>query len=255
MAHRNLAVSVSIVALSCAIAACRQQDALVDPNNAPLADARAVDPATGMAMEGMIEVAYDGAPVKITLDGTMSRDAEGTVEVYRWLSATSDPDAGTTRAVAAGQAKDWPADTGRVEVSLGPGDWVFNLWVADDEGQYSLPDAITVKVGGADPVAACVAEVVDVVAEPCRMCMCGIESCRATVIESACDGPCWELIQCIGANCPDFQAMAAMMDYSCLTTNCMAQYTASMAGATPMGATPAGACARMCPAECTSMAM
>lgn len=250
MRSRKLAVA----ALCLGILACRQQD-LVDPNDAPIADARAVDPATNMAVEGMLEVASAGEPVTITLDGTQSRDAQGPVAVYRWLSATMDADAGLSRVVATGQTVDWPADTARVDVVLDQGEWVFNLWAGDEQGNFSLPDTIKVKVGAADPVAECVGQIAEVVSEPCRMCLCGIESCRPMVMQSACDGACWELIQCIGANCPDFQAMAAMMDYSCLTTNCMAQYTASMAGATPMGATPAGACARMCPAECSTAAM
>jgi hypothetical protein len=202
-----------------------------------------------------IEVAYAGTPVTITLDASGSRDAEGRIDHYRWLSSTSDSDAGLSRVVPAGQPGDWPADTERVDVQLDEGEWVFNLWVIDDEGLVSLPDRVTVKVGGADPAAECVAQVADVVSDPCKTCICGIESCRPMVMETGCDGPCWELIQCIGANCPDFQAMAGMMDFSCLTTNCMAQYTASMGGATPMGATPAGACARMCPAECSSAMM
>jgi len=249
MGTRNLAVSVSIAALSVGVIACRQQ-VLVDANNAPIASARAVDPATGMSVEGKLEVAYAGEPVTITLDGTQSRDAEGPVTAYRWLSATADPDAGTYRAVPAGQPADWPADTARVDVTLEQGDWAFNLWVGDEDGDFSLPATITIKVGGADPVAECAGQIPDVVNDACATCICGIESCRPMVIESGCDGPCWELIQCVGTNCPDFVSMAAMMDYSCLTTNCMAEYTASMGGATPMGATPAGACARMCPAEC-----
>lgn len=241
-------------ALCLGIVACRQQ-LVIDPNNAPIADARAVDPATGMPVGDKIEVAYAGTPVTITLDGSASRDAEGRVAGYRWLSATLDADAGRNRVVPAGQAGDWPADTERVDVMLDEGEWVFNLWVVDDEGLISQPDRITVKVGGGDPAAECAGQVADVVSDACATCICGIESCRPMVIASACDGPCWELIQCIGANCPDFQAMAAMSDFSCLTTNCMAQYTASMGGATPMGATPAGACARMCPAECSSAMM
>jgi hypothetical protein len=254
MRSRKLAPAVVITALCLGSAGCRQQ-LVVESNDPPVADARAVDPATDMPTETMIEVAYSGTPVTITLDGSASRDAEGSVARYRWLSSTVDSDAGLSRVVPAGQTGDWPADTERVDVMLEEGEWVFNLWVVDDEGLVSKPDQITVKVGGADPAAECVDQVADVVSDPCKTCICSIESCQPMVIESGCDGPCWELIQCIGRSCPDFQAMAAMMDFSCLTTNCMAQYTATMGGTTPMGATPAGACARMCPAECSSAMM
>jgi hypothetical protein len=242
---------IAAVALCLGSFGCRQVVA-INPNAAPIADARAVDPATGEATETMIAIPFPGTPVTVTLDARESTDDDGLIAQYLWLSGTGDADAGVTRAVPAGEAANWPADQSRVDVTLGEGEWMFNLWVRDEEGLYSLPDTVLVNVGS-DPISECVDMVVDQVAEPCRMCMCGIESCRPMIVESACGTECWSLIQCIGANCPNFQMMAMMMDFSCLTTNCMAEYVANMGGPTPMGATPAGACARMCPAECAAM--
>jgi hypothetical protein len=238
-------------ALCLALAGCFEQ-VVVDPNNAPVALARAVDPATNMPVAGMVQVPYNGAPATVTLDGMGSTDDDGHITRYQWQSGNSDPDAGMSRSVPAGEAMDWPADRGRTDVALEQGQWTFVLYVQDDKGVYSDPDTIVVNVG-TDPVMECADMIVDGVADACKLCMCAIESCRPMVIESACNAECWALIQCIGANCPNFQMMAAMSDFSCLTGNCMAQYTANMGGSTPMGATPAGACARMCPADCTSM--
>jgi hypothetical protein len=236
------------------VGACRQQ-VIIDPNDAPIADARAVDPATNMATETMINVPYAGAPVTVTLDGTSSSDKEGPVAGYVWLSGQpADPDAGTERFLPEGQAAGWPGDSARVDVTLDEGSWLFNLWVRDADGFISEPDTILVNVG-TDPVAECMDNIVDAVSEPCRMCMCAMETCRAAVVESACDAACWGLIQCVGATCPNYMEMIAMGDTSCFTmpTLCGMAYAANMAGGTPMGTMAAGACARACPMDCTSM--
>lgn len=223
---------------------CRENPLIPDANIKPEANA---------GPDQLVE--HAGAPVAVTLNGSASIDDDGTIRTYRWLSATAVADGGAgSRMVPEGQPVNWPDDVMNPTVMLDQGMWQFTLWVIDDKGATSEPDTVEIGVGS-DPVAECVEGVVPVVAAACSMCMCAIESCQATVVETACDESCWTLIQCIGANCPDFTAMAAAGDVSCLTTNCLAQYQASQAGMTPMGATPAGACARMCPGDCSSTAM
>ncbi len=226
-----------------ASAGCRENPLVPEGNLAPTANA---------GPDQMLE--YAGAPVTVTLTGSGSSDDDGVIQTYRWFSADTAPDAGMgERGVPAGAAENWPDDVMNPMVALDQGKYRFSLWVIDDDGATSEPDTVEISVGS-DPVEECVGGVVPAVAPPCATCLCGIsDMCRGAVVESACDEACWGLIRCIGSKCPDFAAMAAMSNFSCLTMNCMAEYTASQAGATPMGATPAGACARMCPAECAAM--
>jgi hypothetical protein len=258
--------------MTSALLGCVENPNVKTPNDAPLAKAEIVGSAGAVvdkkAADDVRTFALNGAAsVEVQLVGDGSTDDHDDIVRYRWLSAASAEPG--TRRIPEGQAADWPPDEARPKVTLTEGTWMFTLWVEDGEGVVSLPDTITVIAGAPTPpdmgaagaaappdpaaVMMCADQVVDGVARPCAECLCGIESCRPMVMESGCDATCWALIQCIGANCPDFAAMAATMDYSCLTTNCMAEYTASMGGTTPMGATPAGACARMCPDDCAAM--
>lgn len=280
---RHLTLLCGLLACSL-LAACTDNAVVPDsPNRRPVADARIrVD---GKAVDEKVDAEALKIPlaagvdsVEVTLDATESTDADGKVTSYRWLSATSVPDGGVGAlsytgamgVVSAGGrfvpgaepggdkpgaregVADWPEDVERPVVELGEGAWSFSLWVTDDDGAVSSPDTVTVLVGdaasgGGPEVEACIADVLDSVPEECSRCLCGIESCRATVAETACNADCWGLIQCIGTMCPDFAAMAMAMDFSCVTTNC----SAFLAGAT--AATPAGMCIRMCPAECAAM--
>ena len=65
---------------------------------------------------------------------------------------------------------------------------------------------------------------------------------------TGCNEACWTFIGCLGAKCPMFRAMAAQMppDYSCLTTNCMAEFTAGQTGAAAVGACIAMGCTEQC---------
>jgi hypothetical protein len=249
-----------------ALAGCRENPIVDLPNARPIADAKIIGP------NGPIDETVDGGPaalkfdfdgttpVQITLDGSSSVDKDGEIVKYQWLSGTSAPDGG----LAVGDRKElrlvpdvndpgWPADQKQVQIQLTTqGVFSFSLWVIDNKGAISTPDTIKVTVGQAvDPVIGeCVSNVLASVQPACANCVCGLsEMCRTAVVMSACDANCWGLIQCIGAKCPDFRAMAAMMppDYSCLTTNC----SDFLSGAT--AATAAGMCVTMCPADCTSM--
>ena len=195
---------------------------------------------------------YAGAPVTVTLMGSGSTDDDGLIETYRWLSGDLAPDGGVgDRAIPAGVPANWPDDVMNPTVVLEQGKYLFSLWVTDNEGATSEPDTVEIRVGS-DPVAECIAGVVPEVAPACTACMCAMESCQAAVVATGCDVACWGLIQCLGANCPNF-SVSNPASIMCLTMMCGAEYTASMGGATPMGATAAGACARACPADCAAM--
>jgi hypothetical protein len=260
-------VSLTLLSVLTLIAGCRRDNLVKPPNDVPEAVARITavngQPADQFIVEGELAVPFDGNPVQVTLDGTQSIDDDGRVATYRWFSGTAAMGGG--RLVPEGQDQTWPPDEASPTVTVGEGEWTFALWVVDNEGSTSEPATVTITVGepmeppmmdagGGGGPEECVAMVVPEVPEACRMCICGIDDmCRMAVVATACDAACWALISCVGANCPDFAAMAMMSDFSCLTGNCMAELTAAQGGATPMGATPAGACARMCPAECAAM--
>jgi hypothetical protein len=94
-------------------------------------------------------------PVSVTLDASMSRDLDGEVRTYRWLSATTPDRVGSLlddagahgRWVPEGAAADWPDDVIRPEITLSePGDYAFTLWVVDDRGRISDPSTISLRV-------------------------------------------------------------------------------------------------------------
>lgn len=144
-------------------------DPLIDsPNEAPIADAKVI--VNGMAMEqardgsiAALTFPFTGAPVMVTLDGTGSRDPDGEIVSYRWLSGTRIPDAGAPRpwtpdagvpapfwrVPAAGGERPWPAPVAAPSVELGEGAWAFTLWVADDDGAWSSSDTIRFTIGRA----------------------------------------------------------------------------------------------------------
>jgi hypothetical protein len=130
---------------------------------------------------------------------------------------------------------------------LPQGVWTFSLWVVDDKNATSDPSTVLVRIG-VDPVKQCVAAALQTVPEACRTCACGVsDACRTAVV--ACDATCWNLINCVSSKCPDFRAMAAMMDFSCVTGMC----ADSLGGATlSMPVTP---CLLMCPDACKAMSM
>lgn len=110
-------------------------DGTIKPNNAPMANAGEDQ-----------QVPFDGSPASVTLDGSGSRDPDGTVTSYIWASAEpSDEDAG------ARPRGPNPADKKKPTVELAEGQWTFQLWVEDDEGAISLPDYVTILVGEPEP--------------------------------------------------------------------------------------------------------
>lgn len=273
MANLTLTRLAIVVALLLATAGCRENPIVGYPNVTPVAVAWVVGESFQEDAETRrtIMLPFDGEPVEVRLDGTRSHDDDGSIVTYRWLSATSipdaggrlipgmellaaDDDAGATPAVDDDSDQDtgrgFPADEGKPRVMLPLGIWTFALWVIDNKGAISDQDTVTIQVGDTGPapeVLECVAGVLDVVSDECQTCICsGSDDCRAAVVD--CNEDCWGLIGCIADNCPDFAEMAAATppDYSCLTGNC----SAFLAGSTQAGR--AGDCVVACTDECAT---
>jgi hypothetical protein len=158
---------IALCSWATAAAAC-QTGELIEPfNELPVADAKLrkdgmlVEQAPDGSLADLI-FPFAGVPVAITLDGTSSRDPDGKIAGYRWLSGTRTPDAGLP--------PPWTPDSGTpvpflrrpppegalTEASptmmVGAGVWAVSLWVIDERGAWSSPDTIRFIVG--DPPAA-----------------------------------------------------------------------------------------------------
>jgi hypothetical protein len=141
--------------LVCILSACADEAIIREFNDLPVAVATVFDPATGATLDvapdgGLAPVTfpYAGTPVRIVLDARGSRDPDGHITSYRWLSGTRTPDAGVpARLVPPGQPSDWPGDEVMPAVDLGPGLWTFSLWVRDERDAWSVPDTIRVVIG------------------------------------------------------------------------------------------------------------
>jgi len=147
-------------ALACFALGCSDEALIREFNDVPLAVATVYDPISGATLDvapdgglAPLTFPYAGAPVRIILDARGSRDPDGQITSYRWLSGTRTPDGGVPgRLVPAGQPVDWPADEVMPAVELGPGLWTFTLWVRDERDAWSVPDTLRVVIGS--PVAA-----------------------------------------------------------------------------------------------------
>ena len=148
-------------------ASCGYDPLVGEFNDEPLAVAQAsVD---GHLLEeerdgALAVIPFADAPVTVTLDGSGSRDSNGKIVAYRWLSATRIGDAGAPRpwTLDAGapesfwrwtppdKALPWPASVVSPTVELGEGTWAFTLWVVDDQGAWSGPDTVRFVIGRAD---------------------------------------------------------------------------------------------------------
>jgi hypothetical protein len=253
---------VGVLTLTGAVLGCHTDLAILPANQIPVADARVLRNGESFNARidgGAAELKFDfaGSPVMVTLDGTHSYDPDGTIVAYQWLSATlasSDggapqpSDGGTMlRFIPDGAPPNWPGTSSQPQVELGQGIWSFSLWVIDNQGAISQPDTIKITVGAVvDPaVKQCADKVLSTEPAACSQCLCSqSDMCRAAVTADKCDQTCWNLVNCTAANCPNFPAMAAMGDYSCLTANCAA-YTGGSTGATPVAP-----CFNACQTEC-----
>jgi hypothetical protein len=284
MRHRHrsfqslLAGLLGLPALLAAIG-CDPTLGVPEANRPPTADARV------LGKEGQNAVVdYMGVPVEITLDGTFSKDPDGSIKSYRWLSgrpkpgravaaagsgatagsaaaagstgaagaATADEDGGTAsnlaRWVPAGAAEDWPDDVAQPKVTLPEGEYVFELWVVDNKNVVSNPSTlkVTVRTPLSPEVEACTNKVYKAQSAACKACLCQVsDACRDTLTpESVCDATCWGFLACLTTKCPDFKPGG---DTGCLVNNC----SSLLSGST--GATMIAPCVTPCAAQCRSM--
>jgi hypothetical protein len=240
-----------------------------EANRPPTADARVI----GMVGQNAV-IDFRGAPIEITLDGTNSKDPDGKIKTYRWLSGTkksgggmaaagsggsagsaaADEDGGTapaggiTRWVPAGADENWPEDIAQPKVTLPEGEYVFVLWVIDEKNVTSLPSTLNVTVRmPLDPaVEECTKKVYPETAATCKACICGTsDECRMTrTAESVCDATCWGLLGCIATKCPMYPTNG---DTGCLLNNCSPFLSAAT------GAMMIAPCITTCTAQCRSM--
>jgi len=254
---RTVLVGALLAAVS---SGCREDPTIPKANQLPVADARVIrdGKSVNQRTDGADATKFDysGTPVTVTLDASKSYDPDGTITAYRWLSGTLAPDGGiplpngmgvSLRWVPPNEPPNWPGNGVSEQVTLDKGIWSFSLWVTDNDGAVSTPDAIKITIGDVvDPVVQqCANDVVSTEPEACRQCLCAqSETCRGAVTMDKCDQSCWDLVNCVAANCPDFAKMQAMGDYSCLTANC-----AAFVGAAGPAA-PAGVCFNGCPSDC-----
>ncbi|MBX3180119.1 MAG: hypothetical protein KF886_22450 [Candidatus Hydrogenedentes bacterium] len=83
-------------------------------------------------------VTASGETARVTLDGSASTDANGTIAEYLW---SGSPD---------------PSDVIRPTVNLAPGEYTFTLIVVDDQGAQSAPDTVSITVrAGVTPAPQC----------------------------------------------------------------------------------------------------
>lgn len=98
-------------------------------------------------------------PLSLTLDASRSRDVDGSIRAYRWLSATTPDRVGSLEADASldagahgrwvpqGATADWPDDVVQPQITLSEvGEYAFTLWVIDDRGRISDPSTISLRV-------------------------------------------------------------------------------------------------------------
>ena len=256
-------IALFALAFAAAVSHCGQDLSVNSSNQPPVADARILRNGQSVNGQGdggaaLLMFPFNGTPVTVRLDASQSHDPDGTITAYRWLSGTLAPEGGTDlpneagvlhRWVPAGAPSNWPGNSEQPQVELGEGIWSFTLWVTDNDGAISTPSTITITIGMVTnpAVQQCADAVLQTEPESCRQCICmQSDMCRKAVVATACDQTCWNLVNCVAAHCPDFMAMAAKMDYSCLTANCAA-YTAGSTGATPVAP-----CFNACMNECTS---
>jgi hypothetical protein len=196
-----------------------------------------------MAYAGDMQViAYTGMPVRVTLDGSGSTDADGEIVGYRWTSGDSK-DGG-------GPAGPDPDDVERPEVTLDAGVWIFTLFVFDNENGVSQPSNVTIKVGTAvSPEATeCSKNALQTIDEDCRLCVCGVsDTCRMAM--AGCDQACWDFYTCVQNKCGAFVGKDQTELANCVRANCSA-FFGGVGGYMPLDPCVNGAaCGEVCAAS------
>jgi hypothetical protein len=200
--------SITPLLLVLAAAGCRDAPLAVnvDSNMPPVAHAG-----------DMQVVPYEGSPVKVTLDGSSSTDADGTVASYRWFSGDPAPDGGK------GRGEPDPEDVQKPEVTLGSGTWTFTLYVYDDQGGISEPSNVTIKVGSdvAPEVTECSNNALQTISADCRLCVCGLsDTCRMAI--AGCNQACWDFYTCVQNMCGEFVNKDETGLANCVRMSCSA---------------------------------
>ncbi|HOZ47025.1 MAG TPA: PKD domain-containing protein, partial [Candidatus Hydrogenedentes bacterium] len=85
-------------------------------------------PVANAGADRNVNIVAGNTTVDVTLDGSLSSDADGTIAAYAW---TGTPD---------------PSDVVGPTVTLAAGDHTFTLVVTDDDGADSAPDSVTISV-------------------------------------------------------------------------------------------------------------
>jgi hypothetical protein len=151
MCARSLTV-FSCLALGLAAAGCLK----VESNKPPVAKIVVRQGSDTIAASDSIK--FNGAAIKITLDGKDSSDADGNVVEYLWMrtdvpASARSADSGIAPDEDGGVKSIVPPFTGdpepkvAVEVTLKvAGKYRYSLWVTDDDGAVSAPASVTLNV-------------------------------------------------------------------------------------------------------------
>lgn len=223
-----------IVLAAAASSACR---------DAPLAEnVRSNQPPIAHAGDRQM-LEYDGSPVAVTLDGSGSTDADGKVVKYRWFTGNT--------ADGGGPGGPEPDDVAKPKVMLDEGEWIFTLFVVDNQGGVSEPSTVTIKVGsGASPEATeCSNDALPTISEGCRLCVCGeSDMCRTAI--AACDQLCWDFYGCLQNECAEFlNDMTAVTN--CITSKCSSFIGGGLTYQSLAPCVASGPCAAACAASVT----
>jgi hypothetical protein len=236
-----------LVLCSCVAAASGCMSVKAD-NKPPTAVASAL--LNGQPVIAGTPIPFMDQPVVITLDGSHSSDADGSLTTFIWrrtdVSAAARfmlmPAGAAGMAAASGTGgmaappkpsgpafvAD-PAPTAMSQVTLTEkGTYRFSLWVKDNKGAVSAPSSVTLKVGGFMPDATCMTAFTQPKAE-CQACTCTPNAMGGCLDQiNAClnnADPTFKMLCTAVVNCAVMKSCAAAACYT--AANCMAEIDAA----------------------------